>query len=225
MSAPTRLGLVALGDSITVGEGNMVCGIPCRSWALWLAEALDLPFTSRAANGAVIADVVRDQLPAVRDDYDVGCLYVGANDVRGPGWDPAAYERDLTTVVTGLAERCTRTLLLTLPSDLGRPPALDKPAQASAIVRRIARSSGVAIGELDDLAGWTLILPDVVHPTALGQLEIADRAAAALGAAHRPSDLAGGIALGPRGRASYGRAHLRLLARDVVRRRVEAARA
>ncbi|MBA2517258.1 MAG: hypothetical protein H0V22_08100 [Solirubrobacterales bacterium] len=78
----TRIGLVALGDSITVGEGNMVCGIPCRSWALWLAEALDLPFTSRAFNGATTADVRAAQLPRVRADYDVGCLYAG---VTTPG--------------------------------------------------------------------------------------------------------------------------------------------
>lgn len=32
---------------------------------------------------------------------------------------------------------------------------------------------------LDDLAGWRWLLLDAVQPTALGQLELADRAAAA----------------------------------------------
>lgn len=203
----------------------MVCGIPCRSWALWLAEALDLPFTSRAVNGAVVGDVVRDQLPSVRGDHDVGCLYVGANDVRGLDWDPVAYERDLAAVARGLGERCSRTLLLTIPHDLGRPPAGAKVTAAGAIVRRVARAAGAAVADLDDLAGWLLMLPDAVHPTALGQIEIADRAAAALAAPRRPSELMGGIALGPRGRAGYARTHARLLARDLIRRRVEAARA
>jgi len=169
MPAP-RLGLIALGDSITVGEGNLVCGVPCRSWALWLAEALDLPFTSRAANGALVADVLREQLPTVRADYDVGCLYAGANDVRRVDWDPAAYERDLAAVAEGLAARCERTLLATIPYDLGRPPAGAKVRDAGAIVRRVAAATGAAVAGLDDLAGWTRVLPDAVHPTALGQI-------------------------------------------------------
>lgn len=220
----SRLGLIALGDSITVGEGNMVCGLPCRCWALWLAEALDLPFTSRAVNGAVTTDVLRDQLPAVRADYDVGAIYVGANDVRGVDWDPAAYEAGLRAVAEGLGARAARLLLLTIPIDLGRPRAGAKVGDANEIVRRVAGEAGAAVAELADLEGWTLVLPDAVHPTALGQLEIADRAARALGAARTPSQLAGGFTLGPRGRASYARTHARLLVRDVVRRRVEAVR-
>ncbi|HEX8104441.1 MAG TPA: GDSL-type esterase/lipase family protein [Solirubrobacteraceae bacterium] len=220
-----RLGLIALGDSITVGEGNMLCGLPARSWALWLAEALDLPFTSRAVNGAVIGDVLRDQLPAVRADYDVGVVYIGVNDVRGTGWDPVTYEAGLRTVAETLRDRAERLLFLTIPLDLGRPRAGAKVAGANDVIRSVARDAGAAVAELADLEGWTLVLPDAVHPTALGQLEIADRAARALGAPRTPSELAGGFTLGPRGRASYARTHLRLLARDVLRRRIEAARA
>ena len=64
--ADCRLGLVALGDSITVGEGSMALGITPLSWAQWLAKALDLPFTSYAVNGAYTADVLALQLPRVR---------------------------------------------------------------------------------------------------------------------------------------------------------------
>lgn len=217
-----RLGLVALGDSVTVGEGNMVCGNPCRSWALWLAEALDLPFTSRAVNGAVTRDVLAQQLPAVRADYDLGCLYAGVNDVRAPGFDPVAFKRDLDPIVSGLAARCARVLVLTLPLDLGRPPAGAKVAGANEIIRAVADDARATVCSLDDLGGWTHVLPDAVHPTALGQLEIADRAAVALGAPLRPSDLAGSPDLGVRGQAGYARTHARLLARDVLRRRMEA---
>ena len=38
----------------------------------------------------------------------------------------------------------------------------------------------MTVVDLDDLRGWRLLFPDAVHPTALGQLEIARRAAAAL---------------------------------------------
>ena len=58
-----RRGLVALGDSITVGEGSMQLGVTPLSWAQWLARALDLPYTCYAVNGAVVADVLHEQLP------------------------------------------------------------------------------------------------------------------------------------------------------------------
>src|SRR6185436_520428 len=115
-----RLGLVALGDSITVGEGSMVLGVTALSWAQWLARALDLPFTSYAFNGATTADVLREQLPRVRADYDIGAVYAGVNDVRNPSFDLAAYERDLDAVAAALARRARRLLMLTLPHDLGR---------------------------------------------------------------------------------------------------------
>lgn len=217
-----RIGLVALGDSITVGEGNMVCGIPCRSWALWLAELLDLPFTGRAVNGAVVGDVVREQLPRVRAEYDVGCLYVGVNDVRGTTWNAVEYERELRVVVERLRSSCARLVMLTAPLDLGRPPAGAKVAELNAAIRRVAEAAEAAVCPLDDLGGWTYVLPDVVHPTALGQLEIAARAAHALGAT---ADALPDRQLGRRGLASYGRSHLRMLGRDVLRRRIEAARA
>ncbi len=70
-------GLVALGDSITLGEGGSVLGVTALSWAQWLARALDLPYTCYARNGAVVGEVLRDQLPRVRPGHDVACLYVG----------------------------------------------------------------------------------------------------------------------------------------------------
>jgi lysophospholipase L1-like esterase len=210
-----RLGLVALGDSITVGEGSMALGVTPLSWALWLARALDLPFTSYACNGAVVADVLRDQLPRVRADYDVAALYVGVNDVRSPAFELAAYERDLDGVASGLAARAERLLMLTLPLDLGRPTSAPKPARAGAAVRRVADRHGAVVADLGDFGGWTHVLPDVVHPTALGQVEIADRAARVLGATALPSALLGGP---PAPAARYAPAHTRALVRDLARR-------
>jgi lysophospholipase L1-like esterase len=209
-----RLGVVALGDSITVGEGSMTLGVTPLSWAQWLARALDLPFTSYAFNGATAADVVRDQLPRVRADYDVAALYVGVNDVRSPGFDERAYERDLETAAAGLAARAERLLMLTVPHDLGRPTAAPKPVRASAAVWRVAERHGAVVADLSDFGGWTMVLPDAVHPTPLGQLEIADRAARALDAPLLPSSLAD--RRGPDAR--YAPAHARAVALDLARR-------
>ncbi|HVF78775.1 MAG TPA: GDSL-type esterase/lipase family protein [Solirubrobacteraceae bacterium] len=212
---PQRLGLVALGDSITVGEGSMALGITPLSWAQWLAKTLDLPYTSYAVNGATTADVRQLQLPRVRAPHHVAALYAGVNDVCGLDFDPAEYERDLDAVAAGLAGRADRLLMLTLPEDLGRPTSAPKPALANDVVRRVAARRGAAVADLSDFGGWTNVLPDVVHPTALGQLEIADRAARALGAPLLPSALVADR----RGHAArYAPAHARAVARHLARR-------
>jgi len=215
MVAPRRLGLVALGDSITVGEGSMALGITPLSWAQWLARALDLPFTSYASNGATAGDVLHAQLPRVRADYDIAALYAGVNDVRMPLFDPAPYEQDLDAIAAGLAPRADRLLMLTLPEDLGRPASAPKPAQANEVVRRVAARHGAVVADLSDFGRWMHVLPDVVHPTALGQLEIADRAARALEAPVLPSAL---VADQRAPDLRYVPAHARALARDLVRR-------
>jgi len=215
-----RLGLVALGDSITYGEGSMALGVTPLSWAQWLARALDLPYTCYAFNGATTADVLRRQLPRVRADYDVATLYAGVNDVRNPSFDLAAYERDLDAAAAGLAPRAQRLLMLTMPHDLGRPTSAPKPIACNEVIRRVAVRHGAVVGDLSVFGGWTLVLPDAVHPTAVGQLELADRAARALGAPVLPSSLAGRS--GPDAR--YAPQHARAVARDAVRRARERLR-
>jgi lysophospholipase L1-like esterase len=182
-----RRGLVALGDSITNGRGEPALGVPMQSWAQWLAEALELPFTKLARDGARAQEVLHELVPRLAGPYDVGCLYVGVNDVRSVDWDAASFERDIQAIVAAMAACAERLLLCTLPSDLGRPSAGAKPAAASAILRSVAARHGARVADLADLGGPRWLLPDAVHPTALGELEIADRAARALGAARRPS--------------------------------------
>src|SRR3954449_10057803 len=98
----TTRGPVALGDSITNGHGEPALGVHAQSWAQWLAEVLELPFTKLAADGAMTADVRRARVPRLRGPYDVGCVYAGVNDVRAPGFDAAAYERDLRAIVAAV---------------------------------------------------------------------------------------------------------------------------
>jgi lysophospholipase L1-like esterase len=181
------------------------------------------PFPAAAGSpGAPVPDALH--APAATR-FALACVYAGVNDVRGIDWDPAAYERDLRAIVAAVCEHADCVLVCTLPHDLGRPRAAPKPAQAGAVVRGLAAEAGAIVVDLDDLAGPPLLLPDAVHPTALGQLEIAARAAAALRAAgvavpRDPRDLAD--VHDSRRAAARHRARLAiLLARDLRRRAVE----
>lgn len=202
-------GLVALGDSITRGHGGApALGVHFQSWALWLAEAMGQPLTNLAGDGATASDVLAHQVPQLEGPYALGLLLIGANDARGMGWDPERYEHDVRAIVAALREEAARVVVLTLPEDLGRPTAAPKPAAANAILRRL---DGVALVELADLGGRTHLLPDVVHPTSAGMVEIARRVAKTIGA---PPPRTG---IPPRD-TRYEAWWWRLWARDVVRR-------
>jgi len=178
-----RLGVLALGDSITNGGGELQWGVALQSWALWLARGLGLPFTTFAVDGARARDVAtlqsaafaaRAAAPDAR--YDVGCLYVGVNDVRAPDWDPGAYERDLRAALAFLAARCERVLACTIPRDLGRPRAGARVLDANARIRAAAADHGALVVGLEDFGARNRVMVDAVHPTAFGQVEIAERA-------------------------------------------------
>jgi hypothetical protein len=75
-----------------------------------------------------------------------------------------------------LAERCDRTLTLTAPLDLGRPRAGPKVHELNAAVSRRAGAAGALVVDLSDLRARNWVMPDRVHPTAFGQIAIAERA-------------------------------------------------
>jgi lysophospholipase L1-like esterase len=177
-----RLGVLAFGDSITNGGGELQWGVALQSWALWVARGLGLPFTGYAVDGAGVSDVVGAQIPAFLARsmpgarYDVGCLYIGVNDVRSGDWDAVAFADRFAAALGFLAERCDRVLTVTAPLDLGRPRAGDKVGDLNAVIVRIAGSIGALV---IDLGGWgarNLVMADHVHPTAFGQIDIAERA-------------------------------------------------
>src|SRR4029078_8397051 len=96
------LGVLAFGDSITNGGGGLQGAVAVQSWALWTARALGLPYTPYATDGASVRTVLDAQIPAFEAQgaaphgpFDLGCLYIGTNDVRGFDWDPFAYEAGL----------------------------------------------------------------------------------------------------------------------------------
>lgn len=173
-----RLGVLAFGDSITNGGGELQWGVALQSWALWVARGLGLPYTPHAQDGATVQDVLAAQMPDARTDtrYDLGCLYVGANDVRTPDWDRDAFERDHRSALAFLAERCERVLTATVPLDLGRPRAGAAVVEANAAIEASAAAIGALVLDLRPFMARNLVMPDHVHPTAFGQIAIAERA-------------------------------------------------
>ena len=184
-----RLGVVALGDSITNGGGELQYGVALQSWALWTARGLGLPYTGVATDGARAADVVARQLPAVEAqagaEWDLGCLYIGVNDVRAIDYDHAAFARDHLAALRFLAERCARVLTATIPLDLGRPLA-GHVREGNAAIEANAAETGALLLDLRGFGARNLVMADHVHPTALGQVQIAERALAVLADAGMP---------------------------------------
>jgi lysophospholipase L1-like esterase len=212
---------LALGDSILCGPEEGAFGVPPRSWAQWLAEALDLPFHKLAQPGARTPWIADALLPRARDDYALACVGVGTNDVRALDWNPTAFATALERILDGLAARAARICVATVPLDLGRPRAGAKVAALNALVRSAAATRNAVVIDLDDLRGWRLFFPDAVHPTALGQLEIARRAAAALALDVSPIALTS-VQRGLRADARYaGTRQVAHLLRDWRRRTVE----
>jgi hypothetical protein len=178
--------VLAFGDSITNAGGELQWGVALQSWALWVARGLGLPFTAHACDGALVSDVVHHQIPlfercAARPDarYDIGCLYIGVNDVRAPGWDPDAFAADHQTALRFLAGRCERTLAVTAPLRLGLPPATNV-LSLNARVWCNAAALGALVVDLRTFGARNHVMADRVHPTAFGQIAIAERALAVL---------------------------------------------
>jgi len=227
VSAPMPpLGVLAFGDSITNGGGELQWGVALQSWALWVARGLGLPYTSFATDGARVGDVVGAQIPAFveRSDgrYDLGCLYIGVNDVRALDWDARAFEAGFRQALELLRSRCDRVLTVTAPLDLGRPRAGAKVGELNEVVRR----GGALVLDLSDFGARNLVMADHVHPTAFGQIAIAEKALDVLAADGmvvrvRPSSLIS-YETTPwkrlRGDATYAYRHAKVSATAVWRR-------
>jgi lysophospholipase L1-like esterase len=176
-------GVLAFGDSITNGGGELQWGVALQSWALWVARGLGLPFTSFAFDGATVTDVTCLQIGAFSDRFaqpearfDLGCLYIGVNDVRALTWDPAAFERGVRAALDWMRPRCERLLAVSAPLDLGRPRAGAKMLELNAIIVREAAAHDAVLLDLSDFGARNLVMADHVHPTAFGQIAIAERA-------------------------------------------------
>lgn len=107
-------------------------------------------------------------------------MYIGTNDVRLPGFAVAAFEDRLDAALAFVAERCDRTLTATIPLRMGRPANPPLVEACNGAIERAAARHGALVLDLRDFGGRRVMMADHVHPTALGQVEIAERALALL---------------------------------------------
>jgi acetyltransferase-like isoleucine patch superfamily enzyme len=109
----------------------------------------------------------------------------------------------MRAIVAAVTEASERVVLCTIPvgprAARARRP---KPAEASAIVRRIAADTNATVVALDDLAGAPWLLPDAVHTDARGPASrSADPRARCPRAPRLPSQTVEDPRLAPRARA------------------------
>jgi len=137
---------VALGDSITLGIGDPI-RLPAapgsrhgrgkgkrgwRGWAVLLAESLrDPDLHIVAGNGALWADLERDQLPAALQlRPEVASVVIGVNDTLRPNFDAERIAASAAHTVGALRASGAQVLTMRLPDPgrmLGMPDLLARP--------------------------------------------------------------------------------------------------
>src|SRR5205823_13714009 len=93
--------------------------------------------------------------------YQLGCLYIGVNDVRSADWNAAAFEQNFLAALRFLAARCDRVVALTAPLDLGRPRAGANVVELNAVVARAASSVGSLVVDLSDFGARNLVMVEI----------------------------------------------------------------
>lgn len=180
----TSGGIVAVGDSIINAD---------KSWGHWLALATGMDLTRFSVGGSTSTQAL-GQLASVDQHYRLAVVTIGTNDVLFD-WEPARFEANVTSILDALTATADRVLVQTVPVSLSRFPGSGRSIQrrveaANAILARVAgRIARVAVVDGSDLSGSSLMSVDRVHPSVLGQLVLADRAARALGLPVVPSAL------------------------------------
>jgi lysophospholipase L1-like esterase len=177
---------VALGDSLTAGEGDTGPDGRPVGWAQRLAGLLtartsvSCALTNLASGGATVPVVLGEQLPRVAGlRPDLVSVTVGMNDIRAPGFSPDMFAAGMGRLLDGLTATGATVLACTLP-DIAElaplPPGLVAIAhlrirQASDVIREQAARRGVVCLDAWALPGTTdlaLFSPDRFHPNASG---------------------------------------------------------
>jgi lysophospholipase L1-like esterase len=189
---------VALGDSITLGIGDPVRLPPLpgrrkgmrawRGWAVLLSEALPDPALHIVAgNGALMADLESDQLPAALQlRPEVASVVIGINDTLRPNFDPDRLAETSAHVIGALRAAGADVLTMRLPDPgkmLHLPDVLARPLAKRAhllndVIDQMAGRFGTltydAAGDncVSDPAMWAV---DRLHPSERGHRHIARR--------------------------------------------------
>ena len=205
---------VALGDSITLGIGDPVRLEPdagqrpgrggkgprgWRGWAVLLAGSLpEADLRIVAGNGACMADLERDQLPAALQlRPELASVVIGVNDTLRPNFDPARIAASAAHTVGALRAAGAEVLTMRLPDPgrmLGVPGVLARPLarrahQVNEVMDAVAQRFGTlhfdAASDADayDPRMWAV---DRLHPSERGHRLIARRFHSLLAAAGHP---------------------------------------
>ncbi len=199
----------ALGDSITLGIGDPVRLPPAeggrrgprgwRGWAVLLSDCLPEPdLHIVASNGACMADLERDQLPAALQlRPDVASVVIGVNDTLRPNFDADRIGEAAAHTVGALRAAGAQVLTMRLPDPgrmLGMPDLLARPLarrarQLNDVIDDVAARFGTLHFDAasDDEAYeprmWAV---DRLHPSERGHRLIARRFHALLDGAEVP---------------------------------------
>jgi len=180
--------VVALGDSISCGEGVGVSVHIAHTWTAVVAHSLGGDLELLATRGARTADVRSAQLPlALARRPDVATLLIGLNDVSRGGWDAERTRTDLHAVVEALRAQGSvvlvvrlhdATALLPLPARLpararSRIDAVNAAVDEAAIRPGVLLLDLGAITQLRARSSWAI---DRVHPSIAGHRLIAEAA-------------------------------------------------
>jgi len=189
---------VALGDSLTAGRDDHGPGGARIGWARRLAgilsarTAVPCALTNLAFDGASVAAVLEQQLPAVaRIRPDLVSVTVGMNDIRDPAFSPDGFAAGLEVLLDGLASTGATVLTCTLPdiaAIMSLPACLAELArlrmrQASDVIREQAARRGAVCLDAWAMPGAAdpeLFGPDRIHPNGRGHQLMADAFAALL---------------------------------------------
>ncbi|MSV51074.1 MAG: hypothetical protein F2892_02240 [Actinobacteria bacterium] len=185
--------IVALGDSIARGVGDLGSGGDVPAWSGRLAHRLGAAQHSvRARAGARIDDVIHHQLNhPVSQTADIALLSAGGNDLLQRDFRLENFAEGLSAVLTRIRASTATTVMLTLP-DYSEAWPLPRRVKAG-LRRRIADVNGVLQASaaddvlLIDQAGERLLQgsemhhPDRVHLSPAGYQALADLTATRLG--------------------------------------------
>lgn len=207
----TSGGIVAIGDSIINAD---------KSWGYWLAQATGMELVRHSVGGSTSTQAL-PQLDAVAQHYRLAVVTIGTNDILFD-WEPAGFEANVTRILEALTVTADRVLIQTVPVSLARFPGSGRAVQrrvvsANSVIEAVAgRFDRVDVVDGSDLRGHRLMSVDRVHPSLLGQITLADRAAAVLGLPVVPSTLHDGTQ--PFSRVAHVRGTVDRSLRAIVKR-------
>jgi len=192
---------VALGDSITLGIGDPIRLPPApgehgrgkgkrgwRGWAALLADSfLDPDLHILAGNGALWADVERDQLPAALQlRPEIASVVIGINDTLRPNFDTDRIANSAAHTIGALRACGAEVLTMRLPDPgqmLGMPGLLARPlARRAQQINEVMDGLAERFGTLhydaatdEDAVDPRMWAVDRLHPSERGHRLIARR--------------------------------------------------